>query len=265
VGLWTARNYAVFKQIIPLQMPYTNMYAKHTYILREELIPMTGNDIQPWTQGSVGQWFFPYFLENKYVYPKDPIKEHPFSSKDFTPDFNLDSLILLRERYHNSFRSEFSVQERKKYEELTLASINFYVASYKKHRPFRYYLLSPLEITFKFFFVKRLSNFPFPKLAEMKLYQKVLKALSIVFYNLIVLLGILGFIMAVWEKKWLALLICTSVIPYIGLITIYYKVLEHRYFATAYPFFTLFAAYVVVTMYERLVRKKALPTPLKFT
>jgi hypothetical protein len=248
LSLWTARNYAKFNKIIPLQVPYEDTFGKHTYLLRHEVITMAGNEVQPWAQGSVGQWFYPYFIENKYHYPKNPITQHPFTNKDFTPDFNIDSLIKLRERYHNSFRSDYSGQKRKEFEKLTINSAKFYIASYKKNHPFRYYIFTPAEITLKFFFVKSLSNLPFPKVSKMKLYHKILKGLFVVFYNLIVLLGIGGFILAIKEKKWLVILICSCVIPYIGLITFYYKSMEHRYFSTAYPFFVILAAYAGVLL-----------------
>lgn len=109
-------------------------------------------------------------------------------------------------------------------------------------------------MTVKFLFVKHLGLFPFPPRIEMTFLQFFIKGIYIIFYNVIVLLGIIGFIQLAGCKNRFPFLLGTIVIPYILLITVHYFCREHRYFTMLYPLFVVFAGYTLYSAKPFLIR-----------
>ena len=254
VSAWTVRNYHVTGQFIPLEddifksMP--DLYNPQVKAIRT-LIGAWGGEFVRWEKNSEGEWFF-----NKEL---DSNNHNVYNSRYFTSYYNLDSLIKLREVYWKSENSILSEAEREDYKIKTVETALLYTESYKKEKPLHYYILSPLILTAKFLFIKTTNYLPFPVLHDMALYHKLIKIFYILLYNLIMILGITGFIISIFSKKIDLIIITLFPAFYIIVMSVVFKATEERYLVSLYPFLVLFSSFTIYRILKLNFVRKFIP------
>jgi hypothetical protein len=93
----------------------------------------------------------------------------------------------------------------------------------------------------QFFFPSRIDDIPFPEASRMNIFQKAIKAWSLVSLWLIHLAGFIGILIFCLKRKWEIVLFAmlplsfTLALGWMGFI-------EQRYLATSFPFFVVLIA-----------------------
>lgn len=239
LSLWTIHNYNQYKMFVPLQGPFSMCFGglPEQHLEIRKLIISFGEDSQKWSKGSGAEWFFEENINYK--------QNNPFSTSIYTVDFNLDSLISLKEHYDQSLNPALGKDKQEAYKKMVMHSSNSFYLSYRKHHPIGAFIINPIQLILKFIFPKRLDNLPFPNFSEMKLYHKIIKLGYLILLNLISLLGIIGIVLALIKKQNLALFY--GLIPISLIITLagLLGFIEQRYLVPAYPFLVIFSAYTL--------------------
>ncbi len=237
ISVWAGYNYTKTKRFIPLTASFGecfNALSPEHLEIRKLIIAM-GEDFQPWAPHSAAEWFYTEKANQK--------THHPFTSSTYTTAFNLDSLILLKENYR--LFSETKETNKQIASSRIFNAVDRYLTSYKKEHAFDYYILNRIKLVTKFIFRTRLDDLPFPKLADMKLYQKLIKAGSLIALNLVNLFGLLSIIFLVIKRQWNIAVwgfLPLSFIIVLGAILGY---IEQRYLVPCYPFMLLLINYLL--------------------
>jgi hypothetical protein len=102
-------------------------------------------------------------------------------------------------------------------------------------------------------FPTRLDNLPFPKVSDMKLYQKLTKAGYLVLLNLVSLLGLIGIFVS-FSRKNLYVIIPLSIVFIVACLLGF---VEQRYLLPAYPFFCIYSAVTLEWIFNKFRPKTA--------
>jgi len=246
--IWTAYNLRTHKKFIYLQGSFEECYLtgiSKQHLAIRDLIIAWGGDFQEWSIGTEAEWFYSKQINYK--------TKNPFPPADFTSKYNLDSLVQLKINF-DSLRDNVDLPEnvRNKLKQKILVSTNNFYESYKSEKPLRYYVLNRIRFVQRFIFPLRLDNLPFPKVSEMKFYQKAAKGGFLLLLNLVSLLGVLGIAISFSAKN------LYGIIPLSIIFTIacFLGFVEQRYLVPAYPFLVLYSAYFTSRCREYFVSKK---------
>jgi len=228
IGAWTVVNYQKTQKLIPLQGPVSECfgYLSPENLAIRKLIIRMGEDYMSWSAGSAAQWFF--------VKSETEPTFNPFEEVDFTPDYDLDSLRVLRANY--LALDTIGVPElRKEAGARVIARVEQFDASLCSHRPLQVYVLNRLTLFRNLVFPSRLDDLPFPALAQMSFYHKAIKGGSLLLLLLVNVLGMLAWLRAcVRRDYWLVIL---GLIPIIVMVLLgpILGFVEQRYLVPAYP------------------------------
>jgi hypothetical protein len=162
---WVIRNYIISKEII--------LFSKPMYYPCKKQVISCGNFINAW--GGDHIWWEGKCASAGTFFHQRPVNkncEYKFPDFAFTPDYTLEDLRELRNlmaRFQLNTKND-SLDEyiSKRFDELTI--------SYKKHRPFNYYVVAPL-FRMKSALIKSGSYYIYPRnipLIGMKLFQTAL-------------------------------------------------------------------------------------------
>jgi hypothetical protein len=164
-----------------------------------------------------------------------------------TPEFNINRIQKFRQDYLLSFKDSFAFKKDE-----VINEIELYLNSYKKNKPFQYYILNPAKLTLKFLFPKRLDNLILPPREKMNAFQFILKS----GYYIFLLVGNLFFVLFVfikcidWIKIYLrkkekpdSILLLMILIPIAFVLshTVLMGFIEQRYLAGTYLFILISA------------------------
>lgn len=250
--LWTIRNKTVYNRTIVLIPHVSECMGGYTYeqeAMRNFIITM-GEDYQRWAPNSAAEWFWQDMGKEKV--------KHPFSANDFTSEYNLDSLLVLKADFEDfAFCKDPALRPEKGVS--VIERSNRYAESYKKEHPFRYYVVNRINFFKMFMFPSRMDDVPLPPYHKMNLLHKLVKGggyLHFIFFNLLGLIAMLFF----WYKrsKLLAAWSVAIVIPllFLGL----QGFIEQRYSATFFPFLVVFGIGLIdygISIFQK--RKPVLP------
>ncbi|HYC27147.1 MAG TPA: glycosyltransferase family 39 protein, partial [Chitinophagaceae bacterium] len=231
LALWVSHTRRLTGRFILLQDSmsncYPNAYPEHYQKMRD-LSTAWGGDYQRNTVGGEMNWFLDKSVNYK--------KQNPFSDRIYTKDYNIDSLIRLREYYHASRSDTVSQAQKKYYTEYVASRSDHYKAGYIREHYFDYAVLNKLRILLKFCFPLRLDDIPLPKLSDMSLFQKMFKGFYMVLFHLVNLLGLLAGIIVLFSRDRKKILFYGFPFTFLLILGIYFGFIEMRYLAPVYPF-----------------------------
>jgi hypothetical protein len=246
LGWWMYHNYKMTHRIIVLQDTmencYSGAYPLHYQKLRD-LSTSWGGDYQKNSVGGEMNWFLDPSIDYKKV--------NPFGKRIFTKDYNIDSLIKLREAYHLSRSVGLSDSARNYFIDYVSARSDFYKISYMREHYLSYLILNRLRICLKFCFPLRLDDLPLPKLSEMSFFQKVFKGFYLILFHFISLLGLFSGVVILFERNLNKMLFYCFPLMFLLILGGYFGFIEMRYFAPIYPFFVVFACYIINKLYQK--------------
>ena len=179
MSCWIYRNYNQSGKFIPFTQ-FTGCYTSFNeqYYKMIKVPTALGLDF---VWGSDGE----YFIKEKGKLNEKLLNEIT------TPEFNIKRIQKFRQYYLLSFKDSFAFKKDE-----VINEIELYLNSYKKNKPFQYYIVNPAKLTFKFLFPKRLDNLILPPREKMNAFQFILKS----GYYILLLVGNLFFVLFVFIK-----------------------------------------------------------------
>jgi hypothetical protein len=249
IGIWASYNYHMHKRFILLQGSFSDCYVAaltNDHLAIRDLIIAWGGDFQEWSIGTEAEWFFSKKMNYK--------AKNFFTPSTYTSGYNLDSLINLKVAY-DSIRSKVPPPDSVKQALVNkiVRSAGAYKKSYQSEHAFRFYILNRVKFLQRFMFPTRLDNLPFPKVSDMKLYQKLTKAGYLVLLNLVSLLGLIGIFVS-FSRKNLYVIIPLSIVFIVACLLGF---VEQRYLLPAYPFFCIYSAVTLEWIFNKFRPKTA--------
>lgn len=234
ISFWTLRNFEATSKIIMLEDHITEsqpaIYPPIRMHIRD-VINSTGGRMEPWVEGSFGQYMF-------------RTKKTDLSGEIFA--WNQESEALIEElklMYDRSSTSMDSAEIKQLDNESKIIS-EFLIESYNNKKPFNYFLVNPICHFVNFFNKKFLSYLPFPPLAEMNLSQKLIKTFETVFHYSLVLLFLMQlFHFSNWKTDSFRALTILMVLFYSTLMSFIFNATEPRYSVSIYPMLLLICCF----------------------
>ena len=134
---WIIRNYGVYKKFVPLQITTTAGYSyTEADFAYRKFVQAWGGDIIFWEKSAAGCYFIP---------TPEIHCEFKFPTYVFTDKYGIEEIKNVRDKYVKLQGSFSPVLE-----EQVVSEFNNLTSIYKKERPFRYYLLTPLILAKRF-------------------------------------------------------------------------------------------------------------------
>jgi hypothetical protein len=249
IGFWINHNYKLSNRLIVLQGPTTECFPGITeeMVAIRELITAWGGDIQPWAKGSAGRWFFrPQTLSKG---------ENLNEGNVMTIAYNQDSLVKLRNLFHELNKPQDSVEEKDSIRTRLIFTAQEYKNSYVKEHPFNYYFSNRVRVLKNLLIRERLDDMPFPSITKMSIFQKVVKGGYFLLLLAVNILGLVSCVIALFRKHKLAVL----PLIFIFLFTFILGYIEQRYLAPVYALNILFIAYLFDSITQKKIRKPDFP------
>ncbi len=232
IGAWTLRNTITYDRTIVLLAPLGECQPQITpdFAAIRGWIMASGGDYQPWAVGGESHWFF----DSPRELPA------PFDESDFAPDYDVSTLLSLKEDYHSLHAGTLSSIDSLELEQSIVDRGNQVRKSYINAHPIHYYLLNRIKFAGMILFPTRIDDLPFPAWSEMNVAQKIIKAGSFAVIPLLSVLSIAACVVWCVQRKWTYLLwMCLPM----GLVLMHSAIgfVEQRYLASSYPFFLVLA------------------------
>jgi len=249
LSAWTLRNWVYhnrFQILVPPVAECMGAYTEENEAMRTLIITM-GEDFQRWSPNSAADWFWQKQTNYK--------TEYPFKENDFTTEYNLDSLILLKESYTRFFASQ-NEDEQSAIGKTIIERSNRYTEAYKKEHPFRYWIINRINFIRMFMYPKRLDDVPLPPLHKMNILHKAVKGGGYLHFMLINFFGVLAMIFFWWKRN-LLLMAWSSAIIIPVLFLSFIGFIEQRYSATAFPILTVFVSGFILYWIEYFEKRRA--------
>jgi 4-amino-4-deoxy-L-arabinose transferase-like glycosyltransferase len=252
---WVARNYIVLHKFIPLETNAEESYGKGgvyrtgTLSVRD-LINAWGGESGEFYENSEAWWFH---------YAKgEEVRAYKFEPHVFNADYNLDSLIYLKNMIGNLYDPNIPEAKRDSISRVAEITAYRYRESYIRHNKARYYLLGPVIKIKKLVFSNPTLQLPLPRFQQMSRVQKVAKLFYIVLYYIVICIGLLGALLALVKREWhLLFLAALPVVLVITLMSFSYMIYENRYILSAYPVFIILASRVLINIPKRKAGRAA--------
>ncbi len=252
---WIIRNYSSFGRFVILQNTaigpggaYTGDFPEQKVSLKRWVIAV-GGDCQEWEPAGEMGWF--------YLPPGKQDAVMPFTAKDFTPRYNTDSLLRLRDDFRSSLDENIPGDKRMELAKSVIAACERYRLSYISCHPVYYYFLNRLRICSRILFIRRLDHLPFPASGQMNMVQKAVKGGYFLFYYFVIASALAGMAAAVWKKNRNALLVALVVMSYVFLFGFVLGFVESRYLVPVYPFLILLSSFAAATGISRIWRRSS--------
>lgn len=256
-GLWSTRNYKIYKRWIPLQRSITYPEDEKD-VLFMSLMPFLqswGGNIFWWNPKAEINWF-----EYKHNSPmiRKQIKDIQFPQYIYTSKFNYQDLLDVKDYIARSKDETISKDERDKYTRLTVERLDKYTDSIRKEKPWVYYVYAPLNLFRKFLFHSGTYNLFNRAYTELNLMELMFKVLMSMVYLFVVIAGLGGALILFFKnytvngKLLIAAisLYCTIIYP-LG-----FRYAELRYFAPAYPFMLICGLYFSYEVYKIVLNRR---------
>ena len=235
-SVWIYRNFKVMNRFIPMDITAEN-FANPQYRVQIQLCIAYGAEYLTDSKDNLLGWFHPSTRNDTELYNSNPFPPHCF-----TPDYNLDSLRLLRQYYWSSIDKDLSLDMKKKYATETVDKLNLYKKSYIKYHPFRYYVVNRFILLRKFLFVTQTYALPFEKHT---LFQKLVRGVYWGINTFVIALGIVGITLSFYKKNKLAWSLSLLLLAHIFVHAVILGYIEHRYLVTVFPLLTIYSSYTV--------------------
>ena len=252
-GIWVIRNYSVYQKVIPFQYSiYGGSHHSESTLALGKFVQAWGGDWISWNPNSEVRWFDENFaVKHRFVLSYEPPSYIKLPSTIYTSAYNYDSLLMVRELYMKARDLNIPEDEREIYEKECARILYSYADAFKREKPLHYFILAPLKLVKKFLFhsgTYNLSSVAWRDLSIPEMGFKVIYSilyLSVIFLSLI---SIVTFLINGNLDKWLIAVIPVYIII---LCPVVLRMIEFRYFVTAYPFALISALLLISAVAKR--------------
>lgn len=223
-GAWTARNWLVCGQFVPLQIPYAGVEISPVYLESRRFAGALGEDPVEWNTASIMAWL---------TLPKPPAQAAP-KQWQLTHNGTYDSLVWLRQRIQAAKTETLPAFEQQNTKQAVAALRRFHDAVVHE-RPFLYYVVAPLRLTYHLVLTGGgTSIFAWP-FAELALWQRGIRLFFTFSHWLLIGASLFSYLS--WPRGlpigWA--LVRLSPIYLIVLFVVGLRYVEPRYFLVVYP------------------------------
>jgi hypothetical protein len=249
-GLWIARNYQIYQRPVPLQI---NTLAGYDIPASDPalryFIGSWGGETTFWEPAAAARW---YTLTDDKDEPGSP-----FPAYAYAPHYPLDSLRTFRRLFQLASDPQQPKAVRQQVDQCLLPRIEAMTADYRQAHLMRYYLLSPLQLCYKFLFHNGAYNISRVPFAEASLVGKLVRSAYALLFLVIIVLGLLGGTLVMLRRQLRPMLFVLPPTFIILLFPIVIRSVEYRYLVMAYPFMVVLAGYAVLWGWDRLRQYRA--------
>ncbi len=250
LSAWTLRNVIYYDRFLILVPPVSECMGAYTIeneAMRTLIISM-GEDFQRWSPNSAADWFWQKQTNYK--------TEYPFKENDFTSEYNIDSLIVLKESYTEFFTST-NDHEKAAIGRGIIERSNRYTEAYKQEHPFRYWVVNRISFIRMFMYPTRLDDVPLPPLHKMNVLHKAVKGGGYLHFMFINIVGVIAMFFFWWKRNLLLMAWSAAIIVPILFLS-FIGFIEQRYSATAFPILTIFASGFILYWIENFEKRRAI-------
>jgi hypothetical protein len=229
-GTWIYRNNIKYHRLIPLTkcVFYPDNYKTYEY----NMISFCR---------AFGGWEAGVHLNFNIPDSKVEREENELSvpSTIYTSAFNLDSLIILKNKIEKMNEPGVTVSEKMEINKFLTEKFFLYTNSIRRDKPFVYYISSRLR-AFKYFFLNSGTiNLFYKPFHELNLIQKVIKLFYSTVYYFVLIFGFAGFLMLFVKgrktKRYLFILVAFTGLYLVLACPLILKFDERRFLVPAYP------------------------------
>lgn len=239
---WNLRNYLTMDRIILLEdqwkisYPHEPEYGPDGMAIRQ-LIRTWGGDMLYWTDGSMGN----ILMGPK---PTETVKDG-LPQRIYTPDYQADSIILLRQYYMAANDTSLSDSLRILSEVRATEMAHRFQKSYQQHKPVDAYLGARIRLIGKLIFGRVRHDLPFPFQPNIKPYQYLIKASLIIWHYVLMGFGLVGLMIGFIRLKGLARLLAYMPLLMILVLGAGLGMIEERYTLPLYPFLIIYGLWLM--------------------
>ncbi len=246
-AVWVTRNFNLRNELYFLEghsMSYDDKYDLSLVKIRE-FTKAIGGDYQEWAKDGQLNWFLERHDGQKI-----------FNANDYCSNYNYDTLVKLRNEYHELDSIVDQKQKRSK-EVLFSKKMDANIESYKAEKPIYYYFLNKLELTWRFLFPKRLDNLPLPSFIKMNFFEKSYKAMNYFFVIFVVATSLLGISLAMIKGQSINLKLFTLFpMIYVFIMGSYLGYVECRFLYLIFPLMLIYTIYFFHSIFEQFSRTR---------
>lgn len=242
-SIWTARNYHEKNKIFLLtETRYSPLFYSESSL---ECL----NFCKTFSDFKITSCFFvksglKYFGQSVQTLKLDDIE---IPDELYTKDFNLDSLLLIRQYFDEIAAPETSIEREKILDKIIAEKFRRYTESIEQNHPFLVQVKTPLILTRRFLLQSGAHNLFFLPFSFLSTSQKMAKSIFILIYWIVFISFLLGLILCsgkILENK--LILLSYAIAFYIIFIhSIFLRSIEFRYIIPAYPFFVIGAVFFI--------------------
>lgn len=242
IGLWMNYQSRHLDETAILAAPVENCYSTYTpqYQKIYGLLLHMGYGEPFWDKGTVSRWMLNYNEKDKT--PSIP-------DRHFNSAMNLDSLTQLRWEYEE-FVQEKDPTIKDELGKAIITKVDRLDEVYKSENKISFYVFNRLRLFRLFILPMKIDNLPLPSLANMNVFEKIIKVFYLALFTVVCIFGLLSVIQTMMSARYayriwwiipLSILLSLSVV--LGYI-------EQRYFVPVYPFLTLALAIFVARFFK---------------
>jgi len=225
-SVWTARNWLVCRQFIPLQVPYAGVPFPADYLEARRFAAALGEDPVEWNSASLMAWL---------LRPSATAQAAP-RLWQLTQQGNYDSLLWVRQRLQAAHpKHQTSPTPQVANDPQVAAALRRFHDAVVRERPVLYYLVAPLRLTYYLVLTGGgTSIFAWP-FSELSLWQKAVRLLFTGSHWLLMGASLCSYLW--WPRRMSAgwLLVRLPPVFLLLLFVVVLRYVEARYFIVVYP------------------------------
>lgn len=247
-SIWLARNWQWYHRPVPLQSDAWAGYKTAPGFRKlGGFMGIIGEEQTWWNQPSDVAWFYQPTAGPNFRH--EPGKLAP-------PAYTYDSLNLVRTRLVTARDSTLPLATRRAAEARANQALVRYTEAYRRLRPFHAFLLSPAKLAYRLVLAHPTDLWFRQPYAELTTPWKAAKIAGLLWYLLLVGLGLVGTLLVGWRQQLETWLVKAVPLHLLVLLCLVMRQVESRYFAVAYPFVVIGAVQLVLTFREFIRRKR---------
>lgn len=259
-GAWIVRNFRVHNAFRPLTASGTTFSKGIKESIKMpiiELMQAMGRNYVWWDASADIRWFNIREDGPTATFVQDHMQ--PLPQRLFTADYNMDSLRLIGADVTNWYNAKDSAERTLLHDRIT-SRCNRYKASFITHHPFQYHVAAPLNLFSTFVLDSGTATLMAQPWPQLPWWQKGIKLFYSGLYLVVMLAGIMGAFIALFNRSFngilrtipLAFLYGVFVFPFVM------RLCENRYLVVVYPLAIFFSVWLALNLMNRVSGKKAL-------
>lgn len=222
---WSVRNWLVYQQFIPLQVPYAGTRISPVYLESRRFAAALGEDPVEWNTASLMAWL---------TLPKPPPAAAP-KLWQLSRHASQDSLVWLRQCIQNAKAEMVPASVQQHNAQQAVAALRRFRDEVAREKPWLYYFVAPLRLTYHLVLTgggNSIFAWPF---GELTLWQKAVRLFFTCTHWLLMGGALLSYL--TWPRRlgtgWLLIRL-----PSLFILTFFVlglRYVESRYFVVVYP------------------------------